>query len=181
MKVRRIVTGTAGGKSVVASDRPVPRTHLFKHPPGMETALIWGTHASPQVPFDDRDPIDAGSGLVPTDAGGTRLMFVTFPPDSVSSYPGFDGAAAGSEYAAECPDVAATFETEAWGMHATRTVDYAILLDGELWLELDDASELHLKPHDVVIQNGTRHAWLNKSSRPAKIAFVLIGARRRAI
>ena len=62
------------------------------------------------------------------------------------------------------------------GMHTTPTVDYAIVLDGEIWLELDEGRSTLLRRHDVVIQNGTRHAWRNKSERAATVAFVLIGA-----
>ena len=74
-----------------------------------------------------------------------------------------------------CPGLAETFEPD--GMHCTATVDYGIVLDGELWLELDDGRAELLTQHDIVVQNGTRHAWRNKSNRPATIAFVLIGAR----
>ena len=63
-------------------------------------------------------------------------------------------------------------------MHKTDSVDYGILLDGEIWLELDDGKEVHLKRHDTVIQNGTRHAWRNRSDKPTTIALVLIGAGR---
>jgi len=63
-------------------------------------------------------------------------------------------------------------------MHTTPTVDYGIVLDGEIWLELDNET-VHLKRHDIVIQNGTRHAWRNKGTAPATLAFVLIGATRR--
>jgi quercetin dioxygenase-like cupin family protein len=52
------------------------------------------------------------------------------------------------------------------------------VLDGEVWLELDDGKEVHLRAHDIVIQNGTRHAWRNKGTKSVKMAFVLIGARR---
>ena len=62
------------------------------------------------------------------------------------------------------------------GMHTTPTVDYGIVLDGEIWLELDEGRTTLLRQHDVVIQNGTRHAWRNKSERAATVAFVLIGA-----
>ena len=61
-------------------------------------------------------------------------------------------------------------------MHTTPTVDYGVVLDGEVWLELDDGKTVHLKEHDVVVQNGTRHAWRNKGTKPATMAFVLIGA-----
>jgi len=65
-------------------------------------------------------------------------------------------------------------------MHTTNTVDYGIVLEGEVWLELDDGKQVHLEAQDVIVQNGTRHAWRNKSDKPVKIAFVLIGAQRNA-
>ena len=89
--------------------------------------------------------------------------------------PGFDGEAALRETLAVSPGLAERFEPD--GMHTTPTIDYAIVLDGEIWLELDGARITHLRQHDVVIQNGTRHAWRNKSERSATLAFVLIGAR----
>jgi len=105
-------------------------------------------------------------------------MIVTFPPDSVMMNESFDPIAAGQEYMENFPGLAEKFEVDNPGMHRTDSVDYDILLDGELWLELDDGKEVHLKPYDTVIQNGTRHAWRNKSDKPATIAFVLIGAER---
>ena len=112
--------------------------------------------------------------------GETRLMIVTFPPNSVMMSDSFDPAAAGQEYMEHIPDLAAKFEPDNPGMHTTDTVDYGIILEGEVWLELDDGKQVHLKAQDVVVQNGTRHAWRNKSNKPVKIAFVLIGARRNA-
>ena len=58
-------------------------------------------------------------------------------------------------------------------------VDYAIVISGEIGLELDDGATVRLTPGCVVVQNGTRHAWRNRSSEPAVLAFVLLGARRR--
>ena len=78
------------------------------------------------------------------------------------------------------PELAQTFEVDNPGMHTTDSVDYGIVLEGEVWLELDDGKQVHLQPHDVVVQNGTRHAWRNKSDKPVKMAFVIIGARRNA-
>jgi hypothetical protein len=107
---------------------------------------------------------------------GTRFLVVTFPPDSVFSAPGFDPQAAAAENSAISPGLAELFEAD--GMHATPTVDYGIVLEGEVWLELDEGRAELLRKHDVVVQNGTRHAWRNKSNRPATLAFVLIGACR---
>ena len=78
----------------------------------------------------------------------------------------------------QVPDIASKFEPDNPGMHVTDTVDYAIVLEGEVWLELDDGAQHHLEAHDVVIQNGTRHAWRNKTNRPVKMVFVMIGAQR---
>ena len=105
-------------------------------------------------------------------------MIVRFPPDSVFAEPGFDPVAAGREQARHIPGLAERFEAENPGMHTTDTVDYDIVLDGEIWLELDDGAEAHLRQGDVAVQCGTRHAWRNKSARPATMAFVLIGAVR---
>ena len=65
-------------------------------------------------------------------------------------------------------------------MHTTPTVDYGIVLEGEIWLELDNGQLWKLKKHDIIVQNGTRHAWRNPSSSPATLAFVLIGAGEKS-
>ena len=64
-------------------------------------------------------------------------------------------------------------------MHKTRTIDYVVLLAGEVTLLLDQG-EVDLKPFDVVVQRGTNHAWVNKGKEPALIAAVLIDAKRVA-
>ena len=64
------------------------------------------------------------------------------------------------------------------GMHTTDTVDFDVVISGEVWLELDDGAEVQLRPGDSVVQNGTRHAWRNRSSEPCTLAVALIGARR---
>lgn len=76
------------------------------------------------------------------------------------------------------PGLAERFEPESPGMHTTDSVDYGILLEGEISLELDDGKTVALKAGDVVVQNGTRHAWRNPGTEPATLIFVLIGARR---
>jgi quercetin dioxygenase-like cupin family protein len=63
-------------------------------------------------------------------------------------------------------------------MHTTDTIDYEVVISGEVWLELDDGAEVHLHPGDTVVQNGTRHAWHNKTDEPCVLAVALIGARR---
>jgi mannose-6-phosphate isomerase-like protein (cupin superfamily) len=65
------------------------------------------------------------------------------------------------------------------GMHTTDTVDLDLMLSGEMFLELDDGAEVHLRPGDCVIQNGTRHAWHNRGSEPCTMLSILVGAQRR--
>ncbi|GAB7550177.1 cupin domain-containing protein [Cupriavidus sp. 8B] len=173
--VRRVVTGSGGGGSEVALDDTPPRSDVFRHIPGMVSRLVWATSAGSLLPFDGIDPTLAVGSIVPG-AGETRFLVVTFPPDSVFSSPAFDPQAASQENAKISPGLAELFEPD--GMHATPSIDYGIVLDGEIWLELDDGSVTHLRQHDLIVQNGTRHAWRNRSERAASVAFVLIGAMR---
>jgi hypothetical protein len=174
--VRRVVTGhDEEGKSMVALDGGPPRTDVFQHIPGMVSRLVWATDPAPTLPFVGVDPTPALTSFVPA-PGGSRFLIVTFPPDSVFFAPGFNPDAAAAENLAVSPGLAELFEAD--GMHTTPSVDYGIVLDGEIWLELDDGRAELLRLHDVVVQNGTRHAWRNKSDRPATLAFVLLGARK---
>jgi hypothetical protein len=177
MQVRRVVTGhDANGKSVFISDGPAPRARDGVHHPGFGEALLWSTSETPTLPVSHQDPTPAVTSFM-AEPGGTRFMFVTFPPDAVAMSPDFDGAKAAEEHRKGTPGIADRMEPANPGMHFTDTVDYIIVLDGEVWLELDDGKQALLKPHDVVVQNGTRHAWRNKSDRNVTIAGVLVGAR----
>jgi hypothetical protein len=171
---RRIVTGNVNGKSVVQSDEPL-LAYEFKAVPGYEHTLIWVNPETPdlsKVQKFDRYP----DSVVPG-PGGTSLHFVTFPPGSVFAEPSFDGEAAQKESLVRLPGLADHFEKEDPGMHKTNTVDYAVVYEGEIWLELDDSEILHLNRGDVVVQNGTRHAWRNKGAKPVTMLFFLNGAR----
>jgi hypothetical protein len=179
MKARRVVTGHSGGKAVCVSDGPSPKGKVYNSVPGQTSTLLWATRAVPTVPHQG-EAISTTTGYVPG-PGETRLMFVTFPPDSVMMSPNFDFAAVGAEFMEHMPELASKFEMDNPGMHTTDTVDYGIVLDGEVWLELDDGKEIHLQQHDVIVQNGTRHAWRNKTQKPVKMAFVLIGANRMRV
>jgi quercetin dioxygenase-like cupin family protein len=177
MIVRRLVTGRdKNGKSVVAHDGEPPWSKQFEHTPGFASSFVWSTTAN--VRPDSCDPTGVASSIVPG-PGATSLLIVTFPPDSVMADPGFNLEAAGREHGEESPGLVECFEPDAPGMHTTPTVDYGIVLDGEIWLELDDGVVVPLKQHDVIVQNGTRHAWRNKSAKATKMAFVLIGQTER--
>lgn len=178
MKIRRIVTGhDAQGNAVFVSDGDAPRAVAFKHIPGHAFAQVWSTGAGASVPNGGADPTTAGGSLVPGPAG-TSLLVVTFPPDSVMMDPAFDHAAAGMELAGALPGLIESFEPECPGMHTTDSVDYGIVLDGEIWLDLDHGMEKLVRKGDIVVQNGTRHAWRNRTDKPATVAFILIGATR---
>lgn len=174
VEIRRVVTGCdAGGSSLVALDAPPPRTHAFKNIPGLVSRMIWATSSQYSVPFDGVDPTSQVSNFVPA-SGETRMLVLTFPPDAVFMNPEFDPQDATAENLAVSPGLAERFEPD--GKHTTPTIDYGVVLDGEIWLELDNGIETCLKPFDVFVQNGARHAWRNKSDRPATFAVVLIGA-----
>jgi mannose-6-phosphate isomerase-like protein (cupin superfamily) len=173
---RLIVTANQNGKSIIGVDKPIPSAP-FKSVPGFDPAFVWGTASTPTVPWDGRTPATEHNSVLP-EVGETRLMTVTLPPDSVMMSAGFDPVAAGAEYMARLPGLAERFEPENPGMHVTDTVDYGVLMDGEISLELDDGKTVDLQPGDVVVQNGTRHAWRNRGDKAAKMIFVLIGAKR---
>ena len=176
--VRRVVTGHRGGTSVFAFDGSPPKHHEFKSTPGLASSLLWTTPPGPKVPFQHQpDAVDSTTPVVPPE-GGTALMILRIPPDAVRSAPGFDGAAAAAEFMENIPEIAVTQEVNSPGMHRTETVDYVIVLDGEIYLELDNNEEVLLRQHDVVVQNATRHAWRNRSDRVTTLAVVLVGALR---
>lgn len=175
---RRVVTAVRDGKSVVVSDGPVPNAHHYTSIPGMMTSVIYATAAPALLPQDGGESAPPGL-IVPPAPGETRLMIVTFPPDSAMAHPDFDPAAADTEQRGFIPGLAELFEPDAPGMHRTQTVDYDIVLDGEIWLELDDGATTQLRPGDMAVQCGTRHAWRNKGDRTAAMCFVLIGAAPR--
>jgi hypothetical protein len=178
MKVRRVVTGLdAGGHAAVVSDGPAPRRHDFLNVPGMSTSMLWATTPAEPIRVDGADPTPGVRRQLP-EPGGTCFLIIRFPPDSVYADPSFDAAAAGAERRIAFPGVAETLEPDNSGMHTTNSVDYVMVLDGDLWLELDDGQLTRLGPGDAVVQNGTRHAWRNLSARPATVAVVQVGATR---
>jgi hypothetical protein len=175
MNIRRVVTGQrADGKSVFVSDEQVePITVSLL--PGAAFHQLWASDATVQLPTDGAAPV--APGYFPP-AAGFRFGVFTLGPDTVTTPEGMDFGAALAEVAQKLPGLAEAMEPAAPGMHTTDTVDYDFVLSGEVWLELDDGAQLQLRAGDCVIQNGTRHAWRNKSSGPCVIAVALIGARR---
>lgn len=173
--IRRVVTGhDERGRAVVVDDAVVAPITLSLLP-GFETIELWHTNATPGMPDELGE---AGAPRYFPPPGGTVLRVVTFPPDGSGMLaPDFDIAAAFDEANEKVPDLVAKLEPDNPGMHTTDSVDYGIVLEGELELELDDGATTTVLPGTIVVQRGTRHAWRNRTDRPARMAFVLVGAR----
>ena len=168
MAVRRIVTGYDGnGRSKIVSDSEPPRTHYYDQLPGHMTSIVWGT------PYrtGEEDPTVAMTNVIPG-PGGTTMFLVTFPPAGEPPAH-FDPAAFRAEQTAATPGLTDHFdEEEDSQFHATPTLDYIVVLDGEIWLVLEEDEAL-LKAGDIVIQDGTGHAWQNRSDAPVTFACVM--------
>jgi mannose-6-phosphate isomerase-like protein (cupin superfamily) len=179
--MRRVVTGhNETGKSVFVSDSEAPRVASIRGIPDLEMVEIWATDDIPTIPVGKGDPTVKMSSLVP-EPEGTRFRIGRFPPGRVfvqAIEEGFDLTAALQEYSKKIPGLAEATEAEHPGMHTTDTIDYGVVISGEIWLELDDGAEVHLEQGDCVVQNGTRHAWRNRSSEPCVMAFAMVGAKR---
>ena len=175
MKVRCVVTGqTESGKSIFVRDTTVDPVTLALLP-GYEFHRLWGAESTPQLPTDGTPP--AHPRYFPP-SGGYRFAFFTVPPDSEQAAERLDIAAAFAELMQKLPGMAEVLEPDHPGMHTTDTVDFDVILSGEVYLELDDGAEVLLRAGDCVIQNGTRHAWRNRSSQNCVIAVTLLGADR---
>jgi hypothetical protein len=169
---RRVVTGHRNGKAVVLSDQR-REPYKFKTVAGFEHTYMWSTNGGLESDPDQVERELPKSALPP--AKGSLLHIVTFPPASSATSSTSDPSQVAQEYLTRLPGLADTFERDGSQMHVTQTVDYAILLDGELWLELDDGETLHLDAGDIVVQQATRHGWRNKGESPATILFVMLG------
>ncbi|WAC57571.1 cupin domain-containing protein [Gordonia sp. SL306] len=170
--VRRVVTGVdSAGSSVIKEDGPTAAT-VYKHTPGFESSVVWTTTRPPTA--RGMEAAAPPASFVPG-PGETIALTVTFPPDSVFGATDFDPEAAVAENLANTPGLADLFEPDAPGMHTTPTIDYAVLLSGTVVLELDNNASTELHPGDIVVQNGTRHAWRVPGDEPATIFVVLIG------
>ena len=173
MNVRCVITGrNSSGKSVFVKDASVAPITLSLLP-GFEFHRLWGADFIPQLPSDGTPP--AHPSYFPP-AGGFRFAFFTVPPATSKIPESTDLPAAFAEIQSKLPGMVEVLEPMHPGMHTTDTVDFDVVLSGEIYLVLDDGAELLLKAGDSVIQNGTRHAWENRSAKDCIIVVTLIGA-----
>jgi mannose-6-phosphate isomerase-like protein (cupin superfamily) len=170
--MRRVITGHNGqGRSVILADGPSPHVLELDAMPGLALINLWVTDRSPA---SNAGPADAAARPVVLEppARGTIFRVVDFPPDKgmagkVDREKAFAAMGAGhamDRSAARHP-----------AMHKTNTVDYALVLDGEIWALMDEGETL-LKAGDCLIQRGTNHAWSNRTDTSCRVAFILVSA-----
>ena len=175
MNVRCVVTGqTESGKAVFVGDAPVEPITLSVLP-GFEFHRFWGSESVPKLPSDGTAPLPPR--YFPPKRG-FRFGLFTVPPQAQEPAEPVDLDRAFAELQQKLPGMAEVLELENPGMHTTDTVDFDVILSGEVYLELDDGAEVLLKAGDCVVQNGTPHAWRNRSSQNCIIAVTLVGAER---
>jgi hypothetical protein len=176
--VRRVVTGVNGrGRSYVVSDGLAPNTFRSPDVEGFGAAVAWFTPPGPvsNEGADDAAAADAQIPMYP-DLGGTIFRIADFPPDSAYGQRGRDGLFSSiGGGAQEARDGATHSGGRHFWFHQTDSIDFAVVLDGEIWLLLDDG-ECLLRAGDVVVQRGTAHAWSNRSDRICRMVFLLFGA-----
>jgi len=172
---RRIVTGhDANGKAIIVSDAPPVHTQLVGGPGGPTFFEIWHTLETPAlIKARPYEPDEKGL-VLPPPKSGTRIRAIEFPPEGeeIRKLTSTDAAAKfrsmGDEKASTSGEAAPHPL-----MHRTKTVDYGIVLEGEITLVLD-RGEATIQVGDIVIQNGTNHAWANRSGKPCRMIFILI-------
>jgi mannose-6-phosphate isomerase-like protein (cupin superfamily) len=171
-RVRRVLTGhDPDGKSTIIADGPAPNVKEMPSFPGLALTDLWETTSAPA---DNAGHADAAARPVRLEppANGTLFRIVEFPPDS-SRPKNSDGAegfkAIGAAHAQDR-------HSSDPMMHKTGTVDYIVVLKGEIYAVLDKG-ETPLRPGDVFIQRGTNHSWSVRGKEPCIIAVVLVNAR----
>jgi hypothetical protein len=170
--IRRIVTGVdSKGRSVITSDESSPHVLQLLDKPAFGMTNLWVTDVTPVDTSDDDDPAARTIQLAPP-KGGSIFRVVEFPPDKDLPKEINPEAAFKVLAASEAMDRSHARHPF---MHKTSTIDYAIVISGEIYAILDEGETL-LRQGDCLVQRGTNHAWSNRSSNPCLVAFILIDA-----
>lgn len=175
-KVRRIVTGhDRSGRSIIVSDKPSPFVMAIRGIPTFGVTDVWKTRGTPTDNTASPEPCGMPIELAPP-ANGSVLRVVEFPPDRVW----MQKADRESAFASMGSSGAAALARDASAarhpmMHRTKSLDYAIVLSGEIWA-LMDKGETKMTVGDILVQRGTNHAWANRSRKPCLVAFILVDA-----
>lgn len=172
-KIRRIVTGhDAHGRSVIASDAPSPHTLSLIDEPAFGLTDLWVTFGSPADNSGSADAAARPAITLEPPPGGSIFRVVEFPPDQAAAARLDRRKLFEAMHAGGAMDPAGARHP---GMHRTATVDYAIVLSGEIVAMMDEGETL-MKAGDCLVQRGTNHAWSNRSAEPCLVAFVLVSA-----
>ena len=172
-KIRRVVTGhDAAGKSVFIMDGDATAVKEMESMPGLALTDLWQTNGAPADNAGNADAADRPVVLEPP-SRGTIFRIVEFPPDSAWRDKAEAREAFESIGAGHAPDQSSDDPM----MHKTATVDYLIVLKGEIWAILDEG-ETCLKPGDVMIQRGTNHSWSVRTDEPCLLAAILVNAEQ---
>ena len=170
--VRRVVTTVdKNDKAVVLFDSPNPHKKVRPHAETV-SRVCWVTDQTPADISGTRDRAAVEIGIMPP-AGGSVFRIVEFPPETAEMRK-LDPSTMHHSLGDGAPKRGLPPRHPA--MHRTRTVDYAVVMAGEIDMLLDE-QEIHLKAGDVLVQQGTNHAWVNRGSEPCRIAFILIDAK----
>ena len=176
-EVRRLVTGhDENGKAILVEDRFAPAVHTVAKRPGFSMTELWKTTTTPVSLGKDQD-ITQGPVQLEPPKGGSVFRILEIPAETPESRARI-AADPGGVFAAMGTKTASTFKSDAPHpmMHRTESVDYGIVLSGEIYAILED-SETLMKAGDVIVQRGTNHAWSNRSAQPCRIAFILIDGK----
>jgi mannose-6-phosphate isomerase-like protein (cupin superfamily) len=174
--IRRVVTGhDAQGRAIIQEDGAVPRMQRIGGDIGPMFHEVWNTRETP-APIDaaSGEPEESGIVLAPP-KNGTRIRVLDIPPegDGVRNMTPEEAKAHFAEIGAGDASNATRAGSKHALMHRTETIDYGIVLEGELVLIMDEG-ETTVRAGDIVIQRGTNHGWANRSDRNCRIAFILI-------
>ncbi|MBI4207925.1 MAG: cupin domain-containing protein [Betaproteobacteria bacterium] len=174
-RVRRVVTGhDRNGKAIVISDGPAPAVRTNPLRPGHVSMDLWKTAASPVILNNAEPDPTLGPRQIHPPRNGTIIRISEIAPET-DAIRNLDSQQAREVFKSMGNEGASTFGRGGRHpfMHRTETLDYAVVLSGEIDLLLDD-QDVHLKAGDVVIQRGTNHAWSNRSNKPCRMLYILI-------
>lgn len=171
LPIRRVVTGhDETGKAVLVFDGAASNVKVRAASGGLVSTLLWVTEESPADVSGNADRADREIGVAPPRLGSI-FRIVDFPPTADAA--AMDNAAVVREMGIDQASGGAPARHPL--MHRTRSIDYVVVVSGEIDMLLDD-SEIHLQAGDALIQQGNNHAWVNRGTETCRIAFVLIDA-----
>jgi mannose-6-phosphate isomerase-like protein (cupin superfamily) len=171
-RVRRVLTGhDPEGKSTIIADGFAPNVKQMASMPGLALTDLWETRGAPASNAGLEDAADRPVRLEPP-KNGSILRIVEFPPDSQWR----ERADAREAFASIGAGHAADKRSSDPMMHRTRTVDYIIVLKGEIYAVMEKGATL-LRAGDVLVQRGTNHSWSVRGTEPCIVAAVLVDAK----